>query len=330
MVYNFICPLSKDYGMSQSHDQNFKNLILDYPISAIQFFAPQEAKYLDQSVKIIPLRQEQLKLQLGSRYRELDTPLLLEWPDGRRQAIIFLLEEESITARFSISRYAHYCLDMYELYKTHRIVPVVIFLKGGNYPRELKLGSEDYIFLNFNFIACDLSTLDAEEYLESDNIVARLNLPLMCYNKEKKVDIYAHAVDGLIEIESELDQQLKYMDFIEQYAQLNLTEQQQYQSNYLDRDANGDKPMGLAQLLRDEVQKGREEGIQKGIQKGKKEGIQEGKLQGEADFFLRLLKKKFVTLPDDIETKINNANSEQLLKWSERLMTANNVDDVFH
>ena len=62
--------------MSQTHDQNFKNLILDYPIQAIEFFAPQEAKQFDGVVKVTPLRQEQLKEKLGDRYRELDTPPL--------------------------------------------------------------------------------------------------------------------------------------------------------------------------------------------------------------------------------------------------------------
>lgn len=44
-----------------SHDQNFKNLILDYPLQAIAFFSPQEAAGLDESVHITPIRQEQLK-----------------------------------------------------------------------------------------------------------------------------------------------------------------------------------------------------------------------------------------------------------------------------
>ncbi|MGD9973361.1 MAG: hypothetical protein AB7S77_09895 [Desulfatirhabdiaceae bacterium] len=33
-----------------------------------------------------PIRQEQLKERLGDRFRELDTPLLVEWLDGRREA----------------------------------------------------------------------------------------------------------------------------------------------------------------------------------------------------------------------------------------------------
>jgi len=71
--------------MAYSHDQNFKNLILDYPRQALEFFAEQEAVGLDQQVRITPIRQEQLKERLGDRFRELDVPLLVEWPDGRRE-----------------------------------------------------------------------------------------------------------------------------------------------------------------------------------------------------------------------------------------------------
>ena len=31
--------------------------------------------------KVLPVRQEQLKERLGERFRELDVPLLVEWPD---------------------------------------------------------------------------------------------------------------------------------------------------------------------------------------------------------------------------------------------------------
>ena len=90
-----------------SHDQNFKNLILDYPREAIAFFAASEAVGLDPSVRILPVRQEQLKERLGERFRELDVPLLAEWPDGRRAALLFVLEEETEPRRFSILRRAH-------------------------------------------------------------------------------------------------------------------------------------------------------------------------------------------------------------------------------
>ena len=60
--------------MARSHDQNFKNLILDYPRDALAFFAAEEAPAPEDDVRVTPLRQEQLKERLGDRFRELDAP----------------------------------------------------------------------------------------------------------------------------------------------------------------------------------------------------------------------------------------------------------------
>ena len=59
----------KDKGIS--HDQNFKNLILDYPRDSLRFFAEPEAFDLSDDVTITPVRQEQLKDRLGDHFCEL-------------------------------------------------------------------------------------------------------------------------------------------------------------------------------------------------------------------------------------------------------------------
>ncbi|MCY4566211.1 MAG: hypothetical protein OXE40_17215, partial [Gammaproteobacteria bacterium] len=138
-----------------SHDQNFKNLILDYPLDALAFFAPEEAPAPDDPVRIVPARQEQLKERLGNRFRELDVPLLVEWSDGRREAVLFVLEEETDWRRFSLHRLAHYCLDLAELFETNRVVPVAIFLRAAERaPTSLTLGTEHRRYLAFDALAC--------------------------------------------------------------------------------------------------------------------------------------------------------------------------------
>jgi len=117
-----------------SHDQNFKNLLLDCPHQTLAFFAAAEADEIDEHVRITPVRQEQLQARLGERFRELYVPLLVEWPDGRREALLFVIEEETDARRFSIHRLAHYCLDLAELVNTNRVIPVVIFLRRATAP----------------------------------------------------------------------------------------------------------------------------------------------------------------------------------------------------
>jgi hypothetical protein len=53
-----------------SHDQNFKNLILDYPHQAVAFFAAAETQAIDTGAHVIPIREEQLQERLGERFRE--------------------------------------------------------------------------------------------------------------------------------------------------------------------------------------------------------------------------------------------------------------------
>ena len=124
-----------------SHDQNFKNLLLDYPLDALRLFAANEADDLSEQVQVTPIRQEQLKARLGDRFRELDCPLRVDWPNGQREAVLFVLEEETEPKHFSIHRLIHYCVDLAELCETDRIVPVVIFLRTGTSQKQLKLGT---------------------------------------------------------------------------------------------------------------------------------------------------------------------------------------------
>ncbi|WP_430754821.1 hypothetical protein [Magnetovirga frankeli] len=209
------------------HDHNYKNLILDYPREALVFFAAAEAQAIDAGARIVPVREEQIKERLGERFRELDVPLLVEWSDGRRSAILFVLEEETDPKRFSIHRLAHYCLDLAELFDTERLVPVVIFLHPGSYPEQLRLGSEHRDYLHFSYLSTALFATPANQYLDSPNIVARLRLPCMAYAPEDKLAIYAAATRGLMELEPNPERRLKYADFIDIYTALDDNELKQ-------------------------------------------------------------------------------------------------------
>jgi hypothetical protein len=291
-----------------SHDQNFKNLILDYPHAAVSFFAESEASGIDVDVRILPIREEQLQERLGERFRELDVPLLVEWPDGRREALLFVLEEETEPRKFSIHRLAHYCLDLAELFAIDRGVPVVIFLRPGAFPTRLALGGDTHVYLEFRYLACALFQTPARQYFESANLVARLNLPNMAYEPTEKIEVYAQAVRGLLELEPQTEKRLKYLDFIDIYADLNDNERVIYQQRY---PKEADEMTGFAERF---------------IQ----QGIQQGMQQGEAKVLIRLMTRRFGELPDATLREIESANADTLLQWSERVLTAQTLDEVLH
>jgi len=45
---------------------------------------------------------------------------------------------------------------------------------------------------------------------------------------------------------------------------------------------------------------------------------------------MRRLQLKFGTLPEAVQRRIEQANEQTLLEWSERVLTADRLDEVLH
>ena len=288
-----------------SHDQNFKNLILDYPRDALSFFAPDEAPLPEDKVEFTPIRQEQLQNYPGAHYRELDVPVQVDWVDGRRETILFAMEEETEQRHFSLHRLAHYCLDLAELNNSDRVVPVVIFLgEAASALASLALGTEYQRYLTFDYLSCKLKDIPYERWQHSDNLVARLNLPNMRFPAEQKLEVCSQAYDSLLSLESDRDKRLKYLQFIDFYAGLNDNELDQMQQKYLK-----EKPdmAGFAQHFR-----------------------QEGRQEGERKVLERQLQHRFGILTPEISERLSEASSADLENWAENVLDAEKLEDVFH
>ena len=313
-----------------SHDHNFKNLIVDYPRRALEFFAPGEAPARSDEASCVPVRQEQLKESLGSRFRAsaarecdsilerarraraLDAPFLVEWADGRRDAVAFAVEEESDWRRFSAHRLAHYCLDLADMLGTDRVVPVVIFLRdAGRAPTSLALGTERRAYLSFEYVACKLAQMPVDSWLESDNVVARINLPNMRSPPARRVDVYGQAVRGLLALEPDPRRREKYLEFIDIYADLTDNERQSYRRRYPEESTT------MAGMF----QRAREESMQLGIERGR--------VEGERAVLRRLLRRRFGVLSPETVTRVDHASARDLESWAENVLDAGTLDEVF-
>ena len=76
-------------------------------------------------------------------------------------------------------------------------------------------------------------------------------------------------------------------------------------------------------------QKGRAAGLAEGEVKGKIEGKAEGKAEGKVEMLLRQLRRRFHTVPSELETRIRKADDALLDEWSDRILDARNLADIF-
>ena len=73
-----------------------------------------------------------------------------------------------------------------------------------------------------------------------------------------------------------------------------------------------------------------EQGKQQGMELGLERGRQEGRLEGEAAILLRQIDRKFGTPSAVVQELIASADQDTLLRWSERILTAENIDALLH
>ena len=294
--------------MARSHDQNFKNLILDYPRAALEFFAPAEAPAADDEVRFIPARQEQLKERLGASFRALDTPLLVEWQDGRRDAVVFALEEESVSRHFSPRHLARYCLDIADLYDTNRIVPVVVFLReAGRVPSSVVLGTERDSYLTFKYIARKLANEPVSRWWDTTNVVARVNLPNMRVAEERRAAAYGQAVRGLLELETDTAKRDKYLEFIDIYSGLTDNQFERYREEHPEE---GSTMSGV-------------------IERARNRARDEGRTEGERALLERQLRHRFGAVASGVADRLGGASEDELAAWAVNVIDADTLDDVF-
>ena len=130
----------------------------------------------------------------------------------------------------------------------------------------------------------------------------------MAYRPEEKLAVYAAATRGLLALEPDPERRLKYADFIDIYAALDETELARYRQHY---PQEAEAMSGFAARFT-------------------QQGIEHGVRQGEAAILLRLLVRKFGPAAADAHrARIEQAEPEQLERWSERLLSAERAEDVF-
>ena len=121
---------------------------------------------------------------------------------------------------------------------------------------------------------------------------------------------------------------LKLFRFIDWVMALPAGLEQRFQHEHLQFEEEL-KMQYVTNIERMAIERGLQQGIQQGIEQGIEKGMEKGLLQGEAALLRRLLRRRFSDLPAWLEERIQAASREEIEAWSERILDAQRLEDVF-
>lgn len=157
------------------------------------------------------------------------------------------------------------------------------------------------------YLACGLGDMPAERWLDSRNVVARVNLPNMRSPADRRVEVYASAVRGLLDLETDPDRRAKYIDFIDIYADLTDSERRRYRRRHPEESS---MMVGFNQQAREE-------------------GVRQGRTEGGRAVLERLLRRRFGLLPPPTGARLDGASEADLAAWADNVLDAATLDEVF-
>jgi hypothetical protein len=309
-----------------SYDQLVKQLLVDFPHDALRFFGGKSGREITSATRITLLRQEQISRRLGRGHRIVDALPLVEWPDGSREARVFLIEQKLRPTRAAIYQVAHYLPDVALWLERDRrltdIVPVLIFVKDGRVRARIELGPRADRSLIFKCVVTRIAPMSADRALRSGNLAAAANVMSMRCPKSRKVDLCARAIRLWRRRVRDDDLVRKYCEHIFQCARLGRAERTK-----LERKVRQEEDAAVNTLFDDLMTRGRREGRQEGL----KEGLKEGLTKGRAESILELLRsRKLAVSPAEQQRILRWRDMARLRQWLLRAGTVSSAAELFH
>ncbi len=211
------------------HDQNFKNLFLDFPLETLEWILPETIQSFGPVIKYDFSRQETRKDKLADGHLALDIPILYTFRNNRK-LLLWLVEFQEDKSEFSIYKLLRYTTDKMEAYPDALVVPTMIFSDRRQWRKDvaryLDAQLNDRVLLHFEYVFLKLYDLWARDYFDSPNPVVKILLPKMRYEPEERWEVIRQAYIGLYQLASRT-LFVKYTDFIDIYAEIDAAERDQ-------------------------------------------------------------------------------------------------------
>jgi len=170
----------------------------------------------------------------------------------------------------------------------------------------------DWEVLAFSFRTVQLNRLNWRDYLGNHNPVASALMAKMAIDPKDRPRVKAECLRLLVTLKLDPARRRFISGFIDTYLRLRQEELQVFDH-----------------LITTEFLPTEQEQAMELTTSWKEEGIQLGIQQGESRLLKRQLLRRFQTLPDEVQARIETASPEQLGQWADNILEATTLDEVF-
>ena len=176
---------------------------------------------------------------------------------------------------------------------------------------------------NFEFLLVDTANIsDTELTSKEQSILANMFCAERYGNIQKSLEYFGKALKYIKTNEHLLSIATTWL--------IMLIENKGYSEAEIAEIVNNVNEVGVdLEMLNSRLIKARNEIRLEGMELGKLEGMEIGKLEGEAESLIKQLKFKFGSIDSLTESKIKQANNDQLDRWLLKILTINELSQLF-
>lgn len=313
------------------HDRLFKELLSTFFVEFLDLFLPDVSDALDRDAAVVPMDKEVFTdVTLGEKH-EVDV-LMRARLRGEETFFLLHVENQSTAQADFPKRMFRYFARLTEKYDLP-VYPVVIF--SYNTPERPEPSLFQVTFpgktvLKFEYTVIQLNRLPWRRFVRQENPVASALMAKMKMRPTDRPRVKAECLRLLASLKLDPARATLIGVFVESYLNLTAQEMKQYE-----RELARFTPMernDTMELMTSWQREGIMQGMTQGIEQGKAQGIEQGKAQGitqgKETLVLRLLRRRFGSVPAKVSARLASLSAEQLDDLGEALLDFVTLTDL--
>jgi len=317
---------SRNQDEAMTYDQFFKRLFrtcwaelleLFYP-ELLEEYEPEPIEWVERQLPVDPARNRYREVDLLARLRPRD-------PAGKERLV-----EVEVQARRQAHSPLHMGLHYYLIrYLEKRpVTALVIYLepRGTGWDREVLDESQGDMEVRFGYRRVSLGKLLATDYLARNNCLGWGLTAFMEPGSWSRARVKAEALKHLKEGHVAEAKRQILIDCVQTYLTLDEAGQAEYEAllaleEYrMVRNIEDIKETWLERIER--------EATERGWKRGWERGRKEGEARGKRETLLRQLRRKFVHVPVEVDSRVQGLSVAELDRLLERVLDANCLADL--